>query len=152
MAEYIILYNCDDNIKSYKDIDITNDINIYITSDDYIIKEELDSYESPVYKIINYDNSDEIDYDCDLILIPKHVEITNYSDKLKKILEDKTEIIIVSKFNANLPNIIKDMEVDGNITYYNDFKYIIDITNFIFTKNYLKKINSIKVTKYEDIL
>ncbi|CCU55428.1 unknown similar to AMEV104 [Adoxophyes honmai entomopoxvirus 'L'] len=149
MSKYMILYIC--NIKSYKDINLSNDIIIHINSDDNIISDEIKLYEPDTYKIINYETTSTSDYDCELVLIPKDIDINTELDKITNIINSVAlEIIIVSE-NLEFQNIIKELVSDVNITCYSDFKFVLDITNYLLDKKHLKKINKIKVLYYEDL-
>ncbi|CCU55726.1 unknown similar to AMEV104 [Choristoneura biennis entomopoxvirus] len=145
-----IIYNCNNNIESYKDIDLSCNINVPITDNDDIIYNELKSFESNIYKIINYDDNNCDDYDCDLILIPMNIVSSIDMNKIKNFIKEKTEIIIVSK-NEEFHNSIKELITEADVTCYTDFKYIIEITNYLLDIKRLKKIDKVKVFNYEHL-
>ncbi|AAG02810.1 hypothetical protein AMV104 [Betaentomopoxvirus amoorei] len=149
-ADYVIIYNCGNDIESYKDIDLSCDVNIPITNDDMIISDEILSYESSIYIITNYDDDECNDQDCDLILISNDQIDKIDLCKLKKFINNKSEIIIVSK-NEDFQNNIKEIITDADVTCYTEFKYIIGITNCLLNIKCLKKIYRIKVFNYDNL-
>lgn len=140
MIKNLILYYSDKKYDKYEDADII------FSEEDNIILSELKNYQLDRFKM----DSELEDADAELIEIPKSVSITAESDNIRQLVQNRSNILIITDIKfKNIEYVIKDMVTNTSVYILFSNKYFINIFNLILESKQENKITSINIIKYD---